>query len=206
MPLTNISAGRPRYSKGMPLTNISAGTPRYSKGIPLTQMSAPTPRYSPGRPSFGNQYGAVNRFSTKVTFPSSYYLTYPYPDKGSPFKKRYHIYPRYTGSEGFILAFHLWISSYGYRGLQEYAYRDASNEISSYKGEFKLKGVKGSNLHPSSKYHYSLTVSNESIRDGMRKWNVLWNRVYGNNAQPDAVTDKISTPKFDKKEREIWNN
>lgn len=49
-------------------------------------------------------------------------------------------------------------------------------------------------------------VSGQKLRNSLRKWNVLWVQLNRNKQQPNAVKEKISKPKFDKKEREIWNN
>jgi len=39
-----------------------------------------------------------------------------------------------------------------------------------------------------------------------RKWNIFWVRMNGNKLYSDGVKEKIKEPKFDKKERVIWNN
>ena len=59
--------------------------------------------------------------------------------------------------------------------------------------------------HPSASY-LSANNASPAFKNVYRTGSVIWNRIYGNNVQPDAVTDKIAKPKYDKKEREIWNN
>lgn len=74
-----------------------------------------------------------------------------------------------------------------------------------YSGDFKQNWVKRSSMHPSAA-HKNANQSSELIRESLRKWNILWTQVNRNKVQPDAVTDKITKPKFDRKEAEIWND
>jgi hypothetical protein len=39
-----------------------------------------------------------------------------------------------------------------------------------------------------------------------RKWQLMMVKVIGNKKTPEGVKEKVAKPKFDKKEREIWNN
>jgi hypothetical protein len=80
-----------------------------------------------------------------------------------------------------------------------------SLDEAEFSGNFKKNWVKKNSMHPSAVYKKA-NFDSELIRDGMRTWNVLWTRLNRNKQQPDAVTDKISKPKFDRKEAEIWND
>ncbi len=81
-----------------------------------------------------------------------------------------------------------------------------ANAIANYLGPYKMKVKYAKHQHPSYKYKKAAYVSNDFFREAMRKWNIMWVKLNGNKEQPQAVKDKISKPKFDRKEREIWNN
>lgn len=65
---------------------------------------------------------------------------------------------------------------------------------------------KGKDMHPSANYLAVKGNDSKFIRDNMRKFNVKWVRMNGNKTQPKAVKQKPKKLKFDKDEREIWNN
>ena len=73
-------------------------------------------------------------------------------------------------------------------------------------GPYKIKMKYSKNIHYSYKYKKTNMVRNEFLRDRMKDWNIFWVKLNWNKSQPSAVTDKISKPKFDRKERHIWNN
>ena len=72
-------------------------------------------------------------------------------------------------------------------------------------GFYKATRAKG-RLHPSSNYIYAKNKDIKLIRQGMRKFNILWTRVNGNKSNPKTVDKKESKSKYDKDETEIWNN
>jgi len=80
-----------------------------------------------------------------------------------------------------------------------------TRQQNEYKGDFKRKWMNAHKMHPSANYRIA-NQDSELIRESLRKWNIFWTRVNRNKEQPDAVTDKISKPKFDRKEAEIWND
>ena len=72
-----------------------------------------------------------------------------------------------------------------------------------------MKGFKGpnhKNMHPSVKYLSAKYVPNKLIRKGLRKWSVFWVRLNGGKETPKGTKDIAKKPKFDKKEKDIWNN
>lgn len=80
-----------------------------------------------------------------------------------------------------------------------------SKQKSSY--TFKTKRQKkGKDMHPSANYLAVKGNDSKFVRDNMRKFNVKWVRMNGNKVQPKSVKQKPKKLKFDKDEREIWNN
>ncbi|MDH5609279.1 MAG: hypothetical protein OEY56_07345, partial [Cyclobacteriaceae bacterium] len=73
-------------------------------------------------------------------------------------------------------------------------------------GPLSQKQKKPDGAHHSIEYKDALHVESKMVRNSMRKWNLFISRINGNKVQPDAVTEKVSKPKFDRKEKEIWNN
>ncbi len=106
------------------------------------------------------------------------------------------------------LVANLWTSNkqQKFEGNKMSVYRPKANSNSStYSGNFKRKWIGQKEMHPSFRHNKAQNDS-EIIRTGLRKWSVFWTRLNRNKVQPDAVTEKISKPKFDRKETEIWNN
>jgi hypothetical protein len=51
-----------------------------------------------------------------------------------------------------------------------------------------------------------MKFSHPNIRKMFRKWNIFWVRVNGNKEESNGVKASVRTPKFDKNEKDIWNN
>ena len=86
-------------------------------------------------------------------------------------------------------------------------YKKGDGDLANYLGPYKIKvaKVKG-DLHPSHRYKKTVLIKSDFAKMGYRKWNVFWAGISRNPEEPKGVKEKISKPKFDKKEREIWNN
>lgn len=96
--------------------------------------------------------------------------------------------------------------SANFEGRKAPLYNPRQNkDASGYTGDYKRKWIRQHEMHPSSNYSRA-NQDSEMVRESLRKWNILWTRINRNKEQPDAVTDKISKPKFDRKEAEIWND
>jgi len=77
--------------------------------------------------------------------------------------------------------------------------------MSSYIGKQK-KQKKGKDMYPSANYLTAKHNDSKWVRDTKRKFNVTWIAINGNKTQPKAVKEKPKKVKFDKNEKEIWNN
>ncbi|MFY0605557.1 MAG: hypothetical protein JXR10_02510 [Cyclobacteriaceae bacterium] len=219
-------ASSPRYSAGNPFSNKRvAASPRYSAGNPFPNtQNASSPRYSIGMPFTSKDVKADPRYSA-----GSPYLRYSWnwiKPRYSTNEHRFEVNKKkrqeyvYLGIEANFKGFSRkrlnW--AIGLENLLESS-RSAAFEsrtklprfdpkqpdyATSYTGDFKLKWIKHNEMHPSSKYHKA-NQNSEMLRNSMRKRNLMWSRLNRNKQQPNAVTDKISKPKFDRKEAEIWN-
>lgn len=205
----------PRYSPGSP---FKAGnyriTPRYSTTVNKGALSlARLPRYSPGSPyrpkdynvkprySAGSSFIQQNvtikpRYSQQVNRPMWVYNVKPRYSPDPPFSREQHrVSPRYSIEHKYSIKQYWQLRSVPLRGT-----------MASYTGPIKIKGDKKKQFHPSAGYLNVTHASSAQLKEAYRSWSILWNRMYGNNVQPPAVKEKASKPKFDKKEREIWNN
>ncbi|MEM9326189.1 MAG: hypothetical protein AAGA85_11055, partial [Bacteroidota bacterium] len=91
--------------------------------------------------------------------------------------------------------------------ISKNTYKKSDSDLAEYLGPHKIKmaKVKG-NLHPSYRYKKNVLVKSDFVKDSRQKWNIFWAGINRNQEEPKGVKEKISKPKFDKKEREIWNN
>lgn len=159
--------------------------PRFSEGLPFTRKDNPTiPRYA-SSPYLGVKW--------KVKPRDSRYMSFNLRVR----RMMESIFPnRYVSSFLSNVRF--------YRGPD---LSSRSIQLSRWMGPYKFKPKKpGRNLHPSYRYKKSVLVANESVRNGMRRWNIFWTGFSRNSEAPKGVRKKVSKPKFDRKEREIWNN
>jgi hypothetical protein len=69
-----------------------------------------------------------------------------------------------------------------------------------------FKAPNHKNMHPSVKYLSAKYVPSKFIRKGLRKWNVFWVRLNSGKVDPSGARNFAKKPKFDKKEKDIWNN
>ena len=80
------------------------------------------------------------------------------------------------------------------------------NPGADYGGNIKLSRRGPGDQHPSSNYHFAMKFTSPKVRKMFRKWNIFWVRVNGNKEASDGVKASVRSPKFDKKEKDIWNN
>ena len=205
-----------RYSPGTPFTaRDKKVNPRYSQGPSLGEVIVlrSQPRYSPGSPftardkkvnprySSGSLYGGViylkesPRYSSGTAF-DYYKVTRPLSTNEPEYNPNdYKVKPRYSITNDYSLK-RYWM-------LKHVPY----GSIMYYKGPYTAKIDRPKNGHPSSAHLRVQYSSSGFVEDTMRSWSIATGRVsHGNNSQPAAVTDKVSKPKFDRKEREIWHN
>lgn len=61
-------------------------------------------------------------------------------------------------------------------------------------------------MHPSVNYLVAKNIPYKFLRKGLRKWNVFWVRLNDVKVTPKGSRRIAKKPKFDKKEKDIWNN
>ena len=61
-------------------------------------------------------------------------------------------------------------------------------------------------MHPSVNYLTAKNIPIKFVRKGLRKWNIFWVRLNDSKIQPNGIRKVAKKPKFDKKEKDIWNN
>ncbi|MEQ8470164.1 MAG: hypothetical protein RIC35_03220 [Marinoscillum sp.] len=207
-------AVNPRYSAGSPFTNKDKQvTPRYSKRDPYKKsffarlfFTEPVPRYSAGSPFDSRQYLANPRYSTnKNRFDVNERMkkqTRYYDVASTKYRGTYRKPTKLTWNlDNLVLS----SKTKRYEGNKMPRYDPEQNKsIANYTGTYKQKSISQKKMHPSAK-HLTANQDSDAVRSGIRKWNIFWNRLNRNKVQPDAVTDKISKPKFDRKEAKIWN-
>lgn len=191
-------ARAPRYSPGSPFSaKDKKVNPRYSRNTSQGAITlAKSPRYSPGSPFTRKDVTIRPRYSSEVEYPSWVYNVKPKYSPDPPFlREQYRVNPRYSINK-----------KYSIKRYWQLRTIPIHRTMADYSGPIKIKGDKKRDFHPSASYLIATHASSAQLKDAYRSWSILWNRMYGNNAQPPAVTDKVSKPKFDRKEREIWNN
>lgn len=188
----------PRYSAGNPFRGSRFKVnPRYSAGSPFRGRDYKvTPRYSVGNPFRGAQYKVAPRYSQGRPFTRKDFQVSPRYSEGNPFRGiDWIVKPRFSDPKNrFVINNHL------KKQLKYY------NEASLYKGDWKLSKRGGGDQHPSSNYHFAMRFSNPKVREMFRKWNIFWVRVNGNKEESNGVKASVRSPKFDKKEKDLWNN
>ncbi len=187
----------PRYSPKRISFKSKGQAPRFSSGSPFRSTDFRVfPRYSRGNPFQGSRYVVSPRFSPGMPFRSNDYRVAPRYSSGMPFEKFYFkVRPRYSNPKN------RFVVNSRYRQIQRYY-----NVTADYKGKMKWAKRGSGDQHPSSNYHLAMKFSSPKIRKMFRKWNVFWVRVNGNKEQPKGVRASVRSPKFDRKEKDIWNN
>ncbi len=216
-----------RYSAGKPFSRKDvAVSPRYSGGSPFgPKDQKAAPRYSAGSPFGKNDQGVSPRYSAGSPYNDMNwdwikpaYSTNKHRFDVNKKKRQEYVYDDTEANyQGFSRKRLNWLYSVenivlsnktkSFEASAKIPRYDPQQQKSSsdYMGNYKLKWINTHEMHPSSKYSHAHQDS-EMLRKSLRKWNLMWTRMNGNKEQPDAVTDKISKPKFDRKEAEIWND
>ncbi|MEP1034023.1 hypothetical protein [Ekhidna sp.] len=187
-----------RYSQGSPFRAKDYRiTPRYSRGMPFRSKDYRiTPRYSQGMPFRSKDYKITPRYSQGMPFRGKDFHVRPRYSAGSPFRGvDFKVRPRYSGTK---------IRFFG--NSREWGESKYFQESSLWEGDMKVKNRRIGDQHPSSNYHMAMKFSNPKIRKMFRKWNIFWTRMNGNKQNSNGVNEPVKEPKFDKKERVIWNN
>ncbi len=90
--------------------------------------------------------------------------------------------------------------------LKGIAPKNSASKAMAYQGNFKVKKNYNRNMHPSSKYTTSIHPRNsKEEKERTFKFNIWWAKLFKKNEnQPDAVKEKIRTPRYDKREKDLW--
>ena len=194
---SNAYNASPRYSRGIPLRGrYYRISPRYSKIVPFAKNKANiSVRYSIGMPFRGGDYRINPRYSHANPFRGMKYSIVPRYSTGMPFRnKDYDIKPHYSGSKISIFKQKKWNTA------------NYHHKYSLWEGDIKVSRKASGDQHPSSNYHFATKFQNPQIRKMLRQWNIFLTRLNGNKQNSKGVKKPVEKPKFDKKERVIWNN
>lgn len=71
-------------------------------------------------------------------------------------------------------------------------------------GHQKIKRRRG-DIHPSVAYVSGKRINSRKLRKEWRELNIVWVRLHGNKEIAKGVKEGPDKPKYDKKERDIWN-
>ena len=207
-------AASPKYSKGGKAFRSKGVAPRYSAGSPFrgTQWVV-SPKYSKGNPFRGAQFRVIPRYSIGNPFRGIDYRVSPKYSVGMPFsRQQFRVSPRYSAGNPFRgvdwKVRPLYSSAKDRFAVNKRArkWSNYSNQTYFFRGNWKpMKKGKG-DQHPSSNYRLAMKFSNPKVRKVFRKWNAFWVRMNGNKEEPKGVKASVRSPKFDKKEKDIWNN
>ncbi len=188
----------PRYSKGDPFDGYSfSRAPSYSVGQVWTKNDLnKTPRYSVGIQWSKNDLNKSPRYSAGEVWSKEDLEKAPRYSVGGPYDgyKFLNVPPQYSTNKN---------------RFEDNTRAEKENRIYElnagfYIGDFKTNWNKTKEMHPSFNHH-NADQSMEMVRESLRKWNIFWVRVNSNEEDPKGVKEKVSKPKFDKKEAEIWN-
>ncbi len=92
------------------------------------------------------------------------------------------------------------------RFFQKQYYRKKSRDEQLFAGNYKIRRTKGKDLHPSANYTGRQVRRSPAGKEINRKWKLLWAKTNKNADQPKHLKEKRKKPKYDPKEREIWND
>lgn len=206
----------PRYSLPKPFSDKEYKvSPRYSKGKPFHPKEyEKTPRYSGGKVSFidifkDRELGIISYYqetsmwqgnmkTKRGSGPPKNGKVEPRYSEGMPFRdKAYVVRPRYTGTK---VGFFQILRDRDLGVIVDY------HASSMWEGNWKVNKRGVGEQHPSSNYHFAMKFSDPTVRELLRQWNVYWTRLYGTKQNSKGVKKPVDKPKFDKKERVIWNN
>lgn len=87
------------------------------------------------------------------------------------------------------------------RSRKKSPHHEQTNYLARMKKMHKVKDA-----HPSANYLSAKYDGSALIREVKRKTSVTWVRIFGNKTQPDGVIKNNKKAKFDKEEKNIWNN
>jgi len=85
-------------------------------------------------------------------------------------------------------------------------YKKQSREQQLFAGNYKVRRTKGKDLHPSATYSGGRLKDPNKRDDFSRKFKLLIAKTQKNADQPKHLKNKGKKPKYDPKEREIWND
>lgn len=223
-----VARSGPRYSKERGIEPPESVSPRYSRDpgfvvkkskwtvsfsdksgiLPLAKTG---PRYSKS-PGFYRPGRGVGRYSD----PGAAQFLLPEKDK-----RRNNRYNPEVAYYGLVIGLKPWqknsarnfnniISSWKrddarmWRIDERHQQEWAAAAHSQYTGNYKLKKRRG-DMHPSIAYLSGKKISSRKLRKEWREMNIALARLNGNKEVAKGVKNGPEKPKYDKKERDIWN-
>ena len=174
----------PRYSQSSARSlfrNIKI-SPKYSTvSVGSARGSgAPYPRYSQPVNWKGTKFAGMLRYSKPNNWKGAYFPGVP---RYTSFKHRFYVHKRYKEQT-----------------------RPYTPWLDVYSGDTKYKRPKHKNMHPSVNYLKAKNITSKNIKKGLRKWSVFWVQLNPRKISPKGLRNVAKKPKFDKKEKDIWNN
>lgn len=170
----------PKYSRRKAAGRAETVNPKYSKRVDYTRVVAVNPKYTKAR-------GPVKKIVVNPRYSRD-------PDYASAPGKT----PRTLSDRGMVFSMPRLIYNVD-SPLNRGEERWASPENARFRG-------KGSDYHPSSNYIFAKYQNIKLVRQGLRQFNLAWNRLNGNKSNPKIVDKKSEKAKYDKHEAQIWNN
>ena len=92
------------------------------------------------------------------------------------------------------------------KSAQERDFKKQSKEQQLFAGNYRIKKNKNADLHPSSEYRGGKIKNSYAQKERTRKRKIWWSKTKKNDDQPQHLKEKGKKPKYDPKEREIWND
>jgi hypothetical protein len=79
--------------------------------------------------------------------------------------------------------------------------------LKDFQGNERMKKPQGKNLHPDSKFAHSRLDNVKHERTILMNVRLVWAKLFRKSStQPTAVKEKVSKPRYDKKEKELWKD
>ena len=194
-------------STSPPRSGKRASTPRYSRSTAGTQ----TWKYSGSRYSQSSAGGLYRNIKISPTRSGLRYVRY---SKLISLKSaRYQETPRYSKPvnwKNFYQTEILSSSSSKHRFDVNERYKQLTRPytpwLDDYAGNVKYKKTRHKNMHPGVNYYSTKNIGSKNIKKALRKWNVFWVQLNPRKINPKGLRNVVKKPKFDKREKDIWNN
>ncbi len=204
---------RPRYS--IPPGYVSNPASGRKRGfLPVIQFGQMKPRYKKDKSSefFGPSVALVYRPSNSAAKYNKSVSSYQRYKNKSGRKSPYYLQTSYFGPKvksTYVPSNSMAKHNKSLDDYQKYIAKEPKNAPYNPQAHFTWtakKRRKAKNSHPSANYLTAKYDDSRMMRNTKRNVSVTWVRVFGNKTQPKGVKKKVDKAKFDKDEKDIWNN